>query len=456
MINPSAAKNIIRESVGGTATVVSRADFVGSTPVRLRNRLLLIGTVALLISLGIIVWREGALDSLIGHFMIPQGAPPTFPANFSEVTIPFELVNEHIVLRAQIDGSRPLSFLLDTGDRYSIVDLEVANRLGVTLGGEISVHGAGSEVKPGAFVKDTSFTLVGFPGFSQRVSLAVPLTSLAPRLGHDLDGIIGSEFIKNFVVELDYQKRTITLHNRDTFSYSGPGETVPIHLTSSGHPVLEAVVTPTDGSSITADVELDVGASGALELHSKFVNDHHLPGSNVPTIRDIGTAGTGGATQGRIGRVGSFRIGTYELQKPLTVFSTDTEGSAASSDTAGNVGEELLERFKLFFDYEHNRIIFEPNATFGNAFDRAFSGLHMEAEGKDYRTFRIVEVLEKSRAVEAGLQRGDVITSVDGKPTAELVYSDVLDMFKRATTFRLTVERDGKTLNVNLTPQKLI
>jgi len=406
--------------------------------------------------LGIFAWREGALDSVIGHFMVPQGAPPTFPANFSEVTIPFELVNEHIVLRAQIDGSRPLSFLLDTGDRYSIVDLEVAKKLGVTLGGEISVHGAGSEVKPGAFVKDTSFTLVDFPGFSQGVSLAVPLTNLAPRLGHDLDGIIGSEFIKNFVVELDYQKRTITLHNRDTFSYSGPGETVPIHLTSSGHPVLKAAITPADGGSISADVELDVGASGALELHSKFVNDHHLPGSNVATIRDIGTAGTGGATQGRIGRVGGFGIGTYELHKPLTVFSADTEGSAASSDTAGNVGEEILERFKLFFDYGRNRIIFEPSTTFGNAFDRAFSGLHMEAEGKDYRTLRIVEVLEKSPAVEAGLQRGDIITSVDGKPAAELVYSDVLDMFKRATTFRLTVERDGKTLNVNLTPQKLI
>ena len=35
-----------------------------------------------------------------------------------EVTIPFELVNKHVVLKAKINNSRPLPFLLDTGDKY--------------------------------------------------------------------------------------------------------------------------------------------------------------------------------------------------------------------------------------------------------------------------------------------------------------------------------------------------
>jgi hypothetical protein len=418
--------------------------------------------VVLSLCLAGIAWREGALNSLIGHFMIPQAAPPTIPANFSGVTIPFELVNEHIVIRAQVNGSRPLSFLLDTGDKYGIVDFELAKELGVPLGGSINVQGEGPDVKTGAFVKETNFTLSEFPGFSQPVTLAVPIRDLAPRLGHDLDGIIGSEFIKNFVVELDYQKRTITLHNRTTFSYSGPGEIIPIHLTSSGHPVLAASVTPIGGnpigtvSPINTDVELDIGASGALELHSQFVREHHLPGPNDSTIRQIGAAGTGGATQGRIGRVAAFKIGKYELRAPLTVFSSDTGGNTATLETSGNLGEEILERFKLFFDYGHDRIIFEPTATFGNAFDRAFSGLYVVAEGNDYETFRIREVLEDSAGAEAGLQQGDVIAAVNGTPAGKLTYSDLLEMFKRPETFKLTVERAGKSLSVNLTPRKVI
>jgi PDZ domain/Aspartyl protease len=444
-----------------SAALVARFELFGVSSRAMSKGLGLALVLILSLSLAAFAWREGALNPLISHFMIPQAAPPMIPAKFSEITIPFELVNEHIMIRAQVNGSRPLSILLDTGDKYGIVDFELAKELGLALDGNISVGGEGPGMKTGAFVKEANFTLPEFPGFSQAVTLAVPIRDLAPLLGHDLDGIIGSEFIKNFAVELDYQKRTITLHNRTTFFYSGPGESIPIHLTSSGHPVLAAAITPIGEnpigtiSPINADVELDIGASGALELHGQFVREHHLPGPNVATIRQIGAAGTGGATQGRIGRVAAFKIGKYELHAPLTVFSSDTGGNTATAETSGNLGEEILERFKLFFDYGHDRIIFEPTAALGNAFDRAFSGISVEAEGKDYNVFRIREVLEGSAGAEAGLQHGDVIAAVNGKPAGELTYSDLLEMFKRPKTFKLTVERDGKILSVNLTPRKL-
>ena len=59
----------------------------------------------------------------------------------------------------------------------------------------------------------------------------------------------------------------------------------------------------------------------------------------------------------------------------------------------------------MFLDYSHNRVILEPSARFGDAFDRAFGGLSLRAEGRDYRTFRITQILESSPASEAGLQR---------------------------------------------------
>ena len=44
----------------------------------------------------------------------------------SEVSIPFELVARHIMLQVKINNSRPLSFVLDTGDKVAIVDAECA------------------------------------------------------------------------------------------------------------------------------------------------------------------------------------------------------------------------------------------------------------------------------------------------------------------------------------------
>jgi len=421
----------------------------------MRKSLPLVVIAVLALSGAAVVWRANALNWMVSHFITPQAGPPILPADFSQITIPFELANEHIFIKAHVNDSRPLEFMLDTGDKFAIVDLDLAKEFEVKLGGDIDAHGMGTQVTKGAFIKGASFQLLGFTGFSQPVTLAFPMRNMAPRLGHDLDGVIGSEFIKYFVLELDYQKRAITLHNRDTFSYSGSGESIPIHLSSMGHPVLQAAVTPVGGDPINADFVLDVGASGALQLNSPFVADHHLPGPNVQTFREIGTVGAGGETQGRIGHVAAFRIGKYMLRNPTAVFSSDKSGAAAASDIQGNIGEEILERFKLFFDYGHDRIIFEPNAVFADGFDRAFSGLHIEAEGKDYKIFRIKEVLENAPGSEASLQPNDVITEVDGRPASDLSYSAVLEMFRRSATLKLTVERAGQTLSVNLTPRKL-
>jgi hypothetical protein len=156
------------------------------------------------------------------------------PAATPAVEIPFELVARHIMLKVKINNSRPLSFVFDTGDKVAIVDTERAKELGLKLEGQIRVGGAGSDFLTGSFVKGSTWTIPGLEGFSQPVTLALPLGRLAARFGHDSDGIIGSDFIKQFVVEIDYQARLLRLHDKEKFSYSGPGESIPIQLDGQG------------------------------------------------------------------------------------------------------------------------------------------------------------------------------------------------------------------------------
>src|SRR5215475_10377166 len=162
----------------------------------------------------------------------------TKTAAAAPVSIPFELVTRHIVLQIRINNSRPLSFVLDTGDRVGIVDIDVAKELGLKLQGEVHIGGAGSETLLGSAVQEANWTLPGLEGFSQPIRLAIPLARLKSRFGHDFDGIIGAEFIRQFVIEIDYAARVIKLHDKDKFSYAGPGESIPIQLDQQGYPIL--------------------------------------------------------------------------------------------------------------------------------------------------------------------------------------------------------------------------
>jgi PDZ domain/Aspartyl protease len=386
---------------------------------------------------------------------LPRQAIPQSSSAAPLATIPFELANRHIMLKVSVNNSRPLSFVLDTGDDVGIIDLERARELGLKLEGEVRTQGAGPGSQSGSRVKESTFTIPGLEGFSQPIRLALPVGRMSPRLGQDFDGIIGGEFIKEFVVEIDYQTRQLKLYNKTKFNYTGPGESIPLQLNSARHPVIEAEVTPIGSPPAKGKFILDIGSGGALVLHSPFVAEKQLLSQPMNTFKAMG-AGAGGEISGRIGRVLELKIGQYKISNPLTMFSEDKAGAFANSSLMGNIGAQIMNRFRVFLDYEGHRLILEPNSNFERPFDRAFDGLALLAEGKDYRTFRVREVVPDSPATEAGLQKDDIITEVNGKPAAEFSLTQLYEMFERPGSYKLKVRRGEQTLNITLTPKRLV
>ena len=380
----------------------------------------------------------------------------TWPTSMPEaIEIPFDLVNRHVMMNVSVNGSPPLGFVLDTGDRFAIIDLARAKEMGLGLGGEIAVMGAGAHSTTGAFTSGATFTVAGLDGFSQSVILAVPLSPLAPRFGRNVDGVVGADFIKQFILELDYQRRVITLHHKDRYVYMGPGESVPMHLNAESHPVIEAEVTPMGGEPIAAKLVLDIGASGALVLNSPFVAKHRLPGADVKTARGLGGVGTGGRAAGRTGRLSRLRIGRLVLSSPVTFFSEDRAGALASEAVDGSVGQQVIGRCKIFLDYSHERVVLEPIGAFTETFEGISSGLLIQAEGKSYDVFRIDDVLDGAAGYESGLQRNDVIIAVDERPASQWTLTELLEMFERPVVYRVTVQRGGQTVIVSLLPAPL-
>ena len=396
--------------------------------------------------------------ALILAFCGAGAAPRIVPAGQkapAPVVIPFELVTRHIMIRAQINNSGPLWFIFDTGDKVAIVDLGRAKSLGLSLQGEINVGGAGAGTVKGATVGDASVTVIGVETNPQPVALAIPLKGLEPRFGHDIDGIIGADFIKQFVVEIDYQARVLRLHDKDRFSYSGSGDILPLTFIHGGYPVIEAEV-GVAGRDIKGRFLLDFGSGASLALHTPFVKEQNLPAPMQKTIRAMGGGGVGGQITGRRGRISELRIGKFRIDKPLTLFSEDKSGAFANSEIHGNIGAMILSKFKSLLDYGRGRIILEPNARFQDPIAPFSNGLVLIAEGSDYNLFRIAEILEESPATEAGLLKDDLITVVDGRPAAELTLTSLQELLEKPSSHRLSVVRGGQTLQITLMPRKLI
>ena len=381
---------------------------------------------------------------------------PPAPAVAPRVSVPFELVNRHIVLAATVNGSAPLSFVLDTGDQVGVIDLERARQLGLPLGRELRVGGVGASQMTGYVLTGVTFVVPALPQAPQRLALALPLTPLATRLGHEFDGIMGADFIRQFVVEIDYARRTVALHDPAAFAYDGPGESVPIRFNAAGHPLIDAVVTPLGGEPIAGRFLIDIGSGGSVALHSPFASAHHLPAAGDKTIRAIGLSGAGGEGTGRFGRIAALTIGRVTLTRPTALFSADTAGAFADATIAGNIGFDILRRFRLFLDYSRQRIIFEPAPGVDAPFARPSTGFTFETAPRDFHAFTVTDVLEATPAAEAGLKAGDVIAAVDGRPAAELTLTAISDLFEQPVRRTLTIQRGSEALAIALTPRVLI
>jgi hypothetical protein len=277
---------------------------------------------------------------------------------------------------------------------------------------------------------------------------------LSTGMGQDIDGIIGTQFIRQFVLEIDYQARTITVHDRNTFKYDGQGAEIPIEFYQA-HPTISATITPLGGQPITRRFVLDLGSSMALALHAPFVTEQGLLGAQANTIRLIGAAGAGGSVKGQVGRVESLQIGPYQLSSVVTVFTEDTAGAFADQNLAGNIGMQIATRFRVFLDYGHNRIILEPSRAFRDPFGVASPGMAVRTEG-DYHTFRVKDVLENSPASEAGVKEGDVLTAINGTPASQFSLTQLVELFEQPSTYDLTIKRGDQEITARLTPRKLV
>jgi hypothetical protein len=262
--------------------------------------------------------------------------PPAVHAPHKDVKIPFTLENRTIFFQVQAGGSRPYWFVLDTGWKYAVIDLAIAKSIHLNLGDQVDVSGGGKKTVMGNMLNNSPFSLVGLKGFSQPLFLALPLNDLAKANGHEVAGILGTDFTSEFVVEIDYLSKTITLHDKATYQYRGEGQSFPVTFNAAGWPEIQAAVIDGDRPAMEDKFVLDIGNSAApLILNRPFVESEHFLRADRHTLPWLEGQALGGGIDASVGRVTGLQIGHFLIKNPVTMFSRAANGPFAATESQG-------------------------------------------------------------------------------------------------------------------------
>jgi len=227
----------------------------------------------------------------------------------------------------------------------------------------------------------------------------------------DVAGIVGFELFKRFPIKLDYQRSHATFYDPSRFTYSGGGVGVPVKLRDHT-PEVEGSV---DG--FKGVFTIDTSSRGSLALTESFVAKNALVKRYGATQSFVSGAGSEGYLHSLLARANSLKLGTVEVAKPVVALSVASGTAAAPGAVAGSVGYGILRQFNITFDLANATLYFEKNANFGqpDTFDRSGMWIERSAAG-----FEIVDVVKDGPAAKAGLNAGNVIVAVDGKPSTKL------------------------------------
>ena len=323
--------------------------------------------------------RIGAL--LLGLISCATGLAADARSNSgkSPVTIPFELDDNLIYVRVEVNGSRPLSFILDTG-AHSIIDEKQARVIGLKLKLVGQAGGIGAK-NPDVYLVTgkTSLSLAGV-AFSPRKFLALSLAAVQACVnefvvneeGRDVasevnrqdearrivDGILGKEFFDQFVVEIDYAQKVLNVYDKIDYKYTGSGKEIPIEV-GEQHIFARALIKASGRAAVKGRFLLDTGSALAVSLLKPFMDQHNLlPATEGMTSLPVCGLGGHAKQKSWIGTLEALQIGELKVAGPVTEFRM----SDPTTDADGFIGGAVFRRFKVIFDYSRRRMILESRS----------------------------------------------------------------------------------------------
>ena len=403
---------------------------------------------------GSLILSLGALVGIAGTNG-PKGTQQEPALSKQDHTVAFELYQNLVFLPVRLKGSEPSTFLLDTGASVSFLNQALAHSLGLEVKHQRESNiGTGEASTRMGFAKDLAFGVSGVDIPAKHVGV-VQLADLESTLGRTINGILGADLFKSYVVTIDYAARKVTLEDPKHYAYHGNGDLIPLRL-SGDRPFVRATVTPVRSDPIEGLFVIDTGDDSTLGLHTPFVEKYRLRSSNQKMIPHL-SHGMSGESRNWRGRVASLKLGTFTIDHPVATFAEATKGSEADRSYDGVLGGEILRRFKVTFDYSRRQMILEPNEAFSEAYEFDMSGVSLVTQGSDFKTIGVRHVLADSPASEAGLKEGDTLETIDEKPAASLGLEQIEHMFKKdGREYVLGVTRGDAQIQVRMKIRRLI
>lgn len=363
-----------------------------------------------------------------------------------KIKIPFKLVNNLIIIPIEVNNVK-MNFLLDSGvDDTVLFSLQEKAEVELYNIEKIGLKGLGSfKAVEGLKSSGNMLTFSGHTLRNQQIIVILDETfNFSLSLGVPVNGIIGYQFFKNNLVEINYESKNIYVHNKAIFKPSRlkSYEELPISIEKNKPYVLTNVIFET--TTLASKLLIDCGNSDAVWIFQRKLTEAMFPKNN---FEDYLGRGFSGDILGKRAIIKGFKIKQFNFENPLIAMpdSTSLRNAVLVQDRLGSMGAGILKRFNVYFDYDGSKLYLKSNKFRDEPFSFNKSGITIQNAGLQFiqekifentrsniikiefgerevnlkykfelkPIYEITNIRKGSPADEVGLQKGDIIVAVN-------------------------------------------
>jgi hypothetical protein len=347
-------------------------------------------------------------------------------------SIPIKIAGGAVLVPIKI-ADQTLNFLLDTGSSGSLIDPVTAARLGLVSNGRERIQKNFRDLV--VDITEVNTVTIGNRKFDHPRLDELTLAPVSRALGTAVDGVLGNDILQQITFKLSYSDKTLLLGPLVKLGTLGRS----IALRHSDNEFFIGVTL----ISVPTELVLDTGTN-STNLSWKTWERLKQVGTPNETVQGIARAGNP-TSPSILVCLPSLQLGNAELSNQVVRAQERSDAGAFSSEDFGGIlGSDVLQQFEITFDLKNDRIFLRPDTLYKREPYRYVTiGIQIANNGQG--GFEIMSVWQDSPAARVGLQQGDVLKEVDGKPVETFSAERVSTMLhaKEGTEIKLGVERNG-------------
>jgi hypothetical protein len=272
--------------------------------------------------------------------------------------IPFTIEKGFLIIPVKIKKDIPAEVAISTGSPESFIKTDFITRHKIILR-STDEHNEQGEVAKTIYFAQVPDLVVGDQKPGTLPMKLRTFESLDKRFGREIAAILGADFFKGKILQIDFKNKVLRFLDKSPFDYKQPGKLMSGEIKPLLFKMDQQVMT-TFGDKLTLPVAPDVGINDAKVRTLFTTGEANAVLLSPAAVSEYGFGVPPAKGMSKNAQINSLLLDGFEIQKiPVVLLGPEAGFDKTLKEYGATIGLAVLQNFTVTFDWKEKMLVLQ-------------------------------------------------------------------------------------------------